>query len=94
MGAEIMQMVNEITPAKRDKLVAIIKQQSGGVAPDYLNVRSIMPLDMTVGFKNELAAYKIGFENRNHFTSTVRIEVAKGPEIPGAFLVVFTPKAQ
>lgn len=90
-GQEIMQMVNEVTPAKRARLLAEIEKQSGAQA-NYLNVRQIMPLDMTVGFESELAAYKLAYAYRNHFTSSVKVEVAKGPAIPGSFLVVIQPK--
>lgn len=93
MGAEIMQMVNEVTDSKRARMIKTIEQQAGAT-PDYLVIRSIMPLDMTVGFMNELAAYKYGFAMRNHFTSDVKIEIAGGPALPGAFLVVLTPKKQ
>jgi hypothetical protein len=63
--------------------------KAAGATPFYLNVRQIMPLDLTVGFESELAAYKLAYAYRNHWTSNVKIE--KGSAI-GTFLVVIQPK--
>lgn len=87
-GQEIMQMVNEVTPAKRARLLRDM-EKAAGATPFYLDVRKVMPLDMTVGFENELAAYKLAYAYREHFTSGVKIE--KGAAV-GTFIVVIQPK--
>ncbi len=63
-----------------------------GSAPLYVNMRQVMPLDLTVGFGDELSAYKLAYAYRDHAKSRVKIETARGPAIPGAFLVVIQPK--
>lgn len=90
-GQQIMQMVNEITPAKRARLMKQLTEQAGGVEPVYLEVRQVAPaLDMTVGFNSELAAYKLAYAFRDH--STAGATVKAGPNIPGMFLVFFDPR--
>lgn len=87
-GQEIMQMVNEVTPAKRARILAEMEKAAGATA-FYLNVRQIMPFDVTIGFESELAAYKLAYAYRNHWTSNVKIE--KGSAL-GTFIVVIQPK--
>jgi hypothetical protein len=87
-GQEIMQMVNEITPAKQARIQKEI-ERAAGATPFYLNVRQIMPLDLTAAFESELAAYKLAYAYREHWTSRVRIE--KGAAV-GTFVVVIQPK--
>jgi hypothetical protein len=92
MGEEIMSMVNTMTPAKTARLTRDLTAEAGGVEPFYLNVRQISPaLDMTVGFGSELAAYKVAYAYRDHWTSRVRVEKSA---IEGSFLVVIQPKNQ
>jgi hypothetical protein len=93
MDLDIMLEVNTMTPAKTARLTAELTKTSGGVAPLLLNVRMISPaLDMTVGYENELAAYKTAYAYRAHAMSNVRVQEAGG--VPGVYLVVLTPKAQ
>ena len=88
-GEEIMAKVNEMTPAKTQRLMRDLTKEAGA-EPFYLNVRQVSPaLDMTVGFEDELAAYKLAYAYRDHWTSKVKIE--KGAAV-GTFIVVVTPK--
>lgn len=66
--------------------------QKAAETPLYVNLRSIVPFDMTVAFSGELAAYRLAYAYREHAQSRVKIEMATGPQFPGAFLVVIQPK--
>ena len=59
-----------------------------GEQPHYICLRQLMPLDLTVALWDELAAYKLAYAYRDHAESRVKIETARGPAMPGAFLVV------
>lgn len=63
-----------------------------GENPLLVNFRSIVPFDITVAFRDELAAYKLAYAYREHAQNRVKIEIANGPKFPGAFLVVIQPK--
>ena len=94
-GAEIMAMVNEITPAKVARVrKEIVKAVGFEFEPKYLEVVQISPLQMTVGFGEELAAYKLAYAYREHWQSKVRVEVAAGPAAAeaGPYLVIIEPK--
>lgn len=89
-GAEIMEMVNTMTPAKIARLTRDAVSITG-VEPVLINVRMIAPaLDMTVLFPTELAAYKYAYAFREHSTSRVRVQEAGG--MPGNFMVILTPR--
>ena len=91
---DIMSRVNEVTPAKEARVSQELAAVTGGVAPSYLNIRTISPLDLTAGFESELAAYKMAYAYREHWQSEVRIERQNRVLDSGLFLVVMTPKAE
>jgi hypothetical protein len=93
MGSEIMDQVNTMTPAKEMRLMRDLSREAGSPVK-YLNVRTISPLDMTVGIGDELGAYKLAYAYRDHFQSRVHVELAKGPAAAdaGPYLVVLTPR--
>jgi hypothetical protein len=63
-----------------------------GENPHYVCIRQVTPFDMTVALWEELAAYKLAYAYREHAQSRVTVERATGPAMPGAFLVVMTPR--
>lgn len=79
------------TPGQMQRLVNDVSRIAGK-EPLYVNLRQVTPLDLTVGFKDELSAYKLAYAYREHAQSRVKIETARGPAIPGAFLVVIQPR--
>jgi len=93
-GTEIMSMVNEITASKIERVRKEIVK-AAGAEPKLLDLVQISPLQMTVGFGEEIAAYKLAYAYREHFQSRVRVEVANGPAAAeaGPYLVIIQPKA-
>lgn len=90
---DVMALVNEITPSKIARVRAEIVK-AAGAEPKYLDLMSISPLQMTVGFGEELAAYKLAYAYANHWQSNVKVELAKGPCAgeAGPYLAVIIPK--
>jgi hypothetical protein len=82
-----------VTPGQMKRLISDVSRMAGS-APIYVNIRQVMPLDLTVAFSSadELSAYKLAYAYREHAKSRVKIETARGPAMPGAFLVVIHPK--
>lgn len=79
------------TPGQMQRLISDVSRMAVS-APLYVNMRQVMPLDLTIGFADELSAYKLAYAYRDTAKSRVKIEVARGPAMPGAFLVVIQPR--
>lgn len=80
-----------VTDGQMKRLIGDVSRMAG-TAPLYVNMRQVTPLDLTIGFADELSAYKLAYAYRDHAQSRVKIETARGPAIPGAFLVVIQPR--
>ena len=81
----------ESTDGQVKSLVRDLSRMAGE-PPHYVCLRQVTPLNLTVAFFEEVAAYKLAYAYREHAQSRVKVEIAKGPAMPGAYLVVIQPR--